>query len=101
MVELAYEAYAEMAEPILATIGAEIEGAMARHPRWRWSTAPGSSPSGSHRWSSPWAHTHRPEAYAASRYALEALKDRLPVWKKEQYEDGSAWKANAPGPTTR
>ncbi|MEZ4238841.1 MAG: molybdenum cofactor biosynthesis protein MoaE [Myxococcota bacterium] len=39
---------------------------------------------------------HRGEAYDASRFAIEALKERLPVWKKEIYEDGSAWKANAP-----
>ena len=39
---------------------------------------------------------HRAECYEASRYAIDALKARVPVWKKEIYEDGSAWKANAP-----
>jgi len=39
---------------------------------------------------------HRAECYEASRYAIEALKQRVPVWKKEIYADGSAWKANAP-----
>jgi len=38
---------------------------------------------------------HRPESYEASRFVLEAIKDRLPVWKKEVYEDGEDWKANA------
>lgn len=39
---------------------------------------------------------HREEAYASNRYLIEQLKLRLPVWKKEIYEDGSAWQANAP-----
>jgi molybdopterin synthase catalytic subunit len=42
------------------------------------------------------ATPHRDAAYAASRYAIEALKARVPIWKKEVYTDGSAWKANAP-----
>lgn len=40
---------------------------------------------------------HRPEGYEASRFCLEALKARVPIWKQEIYADGSAWKANAPG----
>ena len=35
---------------------------------------------------------HREEAYEASRYVIEQLKARLPVWKKEHYVDGvSEW----------
>jgi len=35
---------------------------------------------------------HRAESYAASRYVIEEIKKRLPVWKKEHYTDGdSAW----------
>ncbi len=35
---------------------------------------------------------HRAEAYEASRYVIEQLKERLPVWKKEHYVDGvSEW----------
>ena len=38
------------------------------------------------------ASPHRPEAYEASRYALEELKARVPVWKKEIWSDGtSTW----------
>ena len=32
---------------------------------------------------------HRAEAYEASRYIIEEIKKRLPVWKKERYNDGS------------
>lgn len=31
---------------------------------------------------------HRAEAYDASRYIIEEIKLRLPVWKQEQYADG-------------
>ena len=35
---------------------------------------------------------HRDEGYLASRYVLEELKVRVPIWKKEVYEDGeTAW----------
>ena len=37
---------------------------------------------------------HRDACYAASRYAIDTLKARVPIWKKEVYEDGSSWKAN-------
>ena len=33
---------------------------------------------------------HRAEAYQASRFIIEEIKKRIPVWKHEQYEDGSA-----------
>jgi len=33
---------------------------------------------------------HRAEAYDASRYVIEEIKKRLPVWKKERYADGDA-----------
>lgn len=35
---------------------------------------------------------HRAEAYEASRYVIEEIKKRLPVWKKERYVEGdTAW----------
>jgi molybdopterin synthase catalytic subunit len=42
------------------------------------------------------AHAHRGEAYDASRYVIEELKKRLPIFKREHYVDGRAeWVANA------
>ena len=32
---------------------------------------------------------HRPEAFAACRWAIDEIKKRLPVWKKEQYVKGA------------
>jgi molybdopterin synthase catalytic subunit len=38
------------------------------------------------------AHPHRAPAFEACRYVIEALKQRVPVWKREHYTDGSrAW----------
>ena len=38
------------------------------------------------------ASPHRGEAYEASRYIIEELKKRVPVWKREGYLDGeSEW----------
>jgi molybdopterin synthase catalytic subunit len=42
---------------------------------------------------------HRDACYAANRYAIEQLKACVPIWKKEIYADGSAWKANTPAGT--
>jgi molybdopterin synthase catalytic subunit len=35
------------------------------------------------------AHAHRAPALDATRYVIEQLKRRVPIWKLEQYEDGT------------
>ena len=35
------------------------------------------------------SHAHRDEAYALSRWIIEELKRRVPIWKREQYTDGT------------
>jgi molybdopterin synthase catalytic subunit len=41
------------------------------------------------------ASPHRDEAFDACKYAIDALKQRAPIWKKEQYVDGDeAWIGN-------
>jgi molybdopterin synthase catalytic subunit len=35
------------------------------------------------------AHPHRGPAYEASRYIIEQLKQRVPIWKLEHYTDGT------------
>jgi molybdopterin synthase catalytic subunit len=92
---LEYEVYAEMAVPVMEAIAAEAG------ERW-----PGCRVAMVHRTGSltvgevsviiAVSTPHRAEAYAASRFCIDALKERVPVWKKERYADGAAWKANAP-----
>ncbi|WP_088006788.1 molybdenum cofactor biosynthesis protein MoaE [Indiicoccus explosivorum] len=87
---LAYEAYVPMAEKKLAEIGQEIE------EKW-----PGTRAAIAHRIgelqigdiavviavSSP----HRRDAYEANEYAIERIKEMVPIWKKEIWEDGEEW----------
>jgi molybdopterin synthase catalytic subunit len=43
------------------------------------------------------AAPHRGAAFDACRFAIDALKSRVAVWKKELYQDGDgAWVANTP-----
>lgn len=88
---LDYSAYSAMAESELASIVAEAAQ--------RWNTADivvehriGSLALGDASVAIAAAHPHRGEAYEASRYIIEELKKRLPIWKREHYRDGrSEW----------
>lgn len=40
------------------------------------------------------ATPHRAASYEANRFVLEALKQRVPIWKKEVTPDGAVWKEN-------
>ncbi|HSM37790.1 MAG TPA: molybdenum cofactor biosynthesis protein MoaE [Candidatus Limnocylindrales bacterium] len=91
VVELEYEVYPEMAEQVLAEIASESDD--------RW---PGSSTAVVHRTGIVplgeaavvivTAAVHRDEAYQANRHCIEAIKQRLPIWKRERFPDGSEWK---------
>jgi molybdopterin synthase catalytic subunit len=37
------------------------------------------------------ASAHRAEAFAASRYAIERVKQIAPIWKREYFEGGDVW----------
>ncbi|MCR2804355.1 molybdenum cofactor biosynthesis protein [Paenibacillus soyae] len=96
-VHLEYEAYEPMAVAMMKQIGDEIA------ERW-----PGALCAISHRIgvvglaetsvviavSAP----HRESCYDASRYAIERLKQIVPIWKKEIWADGSEWKGHQKGP---
>ena len=94
VVELAYEAYAPMAVAEMERIGSEIR---TRWPGARAAIAhrTGTVPVGEASVVIAVSTPHRAECYEASRFAIDSLKDRVPIWKKEIYRDGSAWKANA------
>ena len=38
---------------------------------------------------------HRPEAFAAARFAIDSLKASVPNWKKESWEGGEDWGTDA------
>jgi len=87
---LEYEAYEGMAEKMLARIAGEIH-------RW-WGTRHVSI---AHRFGRleigevslviAVASPHRAEAFAACQYAVDRIKQDVPIWKKEVFEDGEVW----------
>ena len=34
---------------------------------------------------------HRAEAFEACRFVIDTLKTRVPIWKKEFFQDGAVW----------
>ncbi len=86
-----YDAYQEMAGEVLRTIAeeaAERSGTDRVAVVHRFGELAIGEVSVAIAVSSP----HRAEAYEASRYVIEELKQRLPVWKKEHYVDAvSEW----------
>jgi molybdopterin synthase catalytic subunit len=45
-------------------------------------------------------HPHRGRAFEAARYVIEQLKQRVPIWKREHYVDGSReWVAASSAPS--
>lgn len=42
------------------------------------------------------ATPHRKAAFAACAYAIDTLKETVPIWKKEVFEDGEVWVAAHP-----
>jgi len=88
---LEYHAYAEMAERMMRRIGDE---AIARHGVGDVGIVHrvGRLAIGEASVAIAVAAPHRGEAYEASRYVIEELKKRVPVWKREGYVDGeSEW----------
>jgi MoaE-MoaD fusion protein len=90
VLELEYEAYPEMAEAVLRQIAIEAE------ERWGARVAVvhrvGVVPLGEAAVAIVTAAAHRGAAYDASRFVIEAIKQRLPIWKRERFTDGSEWK---------
>ena len=90
VLELEYEAYPEMAMGVLTEIADEAES--------RWGAAVGVAhrtglvPIGEAAVAIVTAAAHRGGAYEANRYVIEAIKERLPIWKRERFADGTEWK---------
>lgn len=90
VVALEYEAYAEMAEAEMARIGAEMQekwalhGIAMRHRVGKLEVGEASVVIAA-------SSAHRREAFEACSEALDLLKARVPVWKKEYFEDGEHW----------
>jgi molybdopterin synthase catalytic subunit len=87
---LEYEAYPAAAELVLAQIGDEIQD------RWQTDRVAivhriGDLPVGEISVVISVASAHRDAAFEACRYAIERIKEIVPIWKKEHYDDGAVW----------
>lgn len=82
-----YEAYQEMAEKELSRIAHE---ACRRWPELRTAIyhRTGYLPVGERSLIIAVSSPHREAAYAASRFLIEEIKIRTPIWKKEHFADG-------------
>ena len=87
---LDYEAYPSAAEKMLARVGAE---AVDQWPEVRIAIShrTGHLLPGEASVIIACASPHRENAYAASSFAITRIKEIVPIWKKEWYEDGSSW----------
>jgi molybdopterin synthase catalytic subunit len=90
VIRLEYEAYPEMAEAKMRQIGAEIrakwpvDAVAIAHRTGRLAVGEASV-------AIAVASPHRREALEACAYAIERLKEIVPIWKKEVWDDGSEW----------
>jgi molybdopterin converting factor subunit 1 len=87
---LDYEAFEEMALETLRTIGAEI-GERFGVRRLAMIHRVGRVAVGEPSVVIAAAAAHRSAAFDATRYAIEELKARAPIWKAEHFADGSVW----------
>jgi len=87
---LEYEAYEPLAMKAFARIDAEIHAAWPHagvgihHRTGRLSIGDASVAIAA-------VAAHRDDAFRVCRYAIERVKQVLPVWKHEYFEDGDAW----------
>jgi molybdopterin synthase catalytic subunit len=90
VVALEYEAYPEMAESVFAAIAQEaktrfsVSEVAIHHRQGRLAVGEPSVVVAV-------AAAHRGPAFEACRYAIDELKKRAPIWKKEFSPDGAAW----------
>lgn len=97
VIRLEYSAYGAMAEAECARIVAEAEN------RWPVAVAMahriGTVAIGENAVVVVAAAAHRGDAFEACRHVIDAVKSRVPIWKREHYADGSvAWvDPTAPG----
>jgi molybdopterin synthase catalytic subunit len=88
---MSYEAYDAMAEKVLDEIAGEAAERLGT-PRIAVVHRVGELGIGEASVAIAASSPHRAESFDATRYVIEEIKKRLPVWKKEHYvEGGSEW----------
>jgi molybdopterin synthase catalytic subunit len=95
VLHLEYEAFEEMALPLMEEIAAEarrrftITAISIVHRLGRMEIGEASVAVAAFA-------PHRAPAFEACRYAIDTLKATVPIWKKEFYKDGAVWLEDRP-----
>ncbi len=92
---LEYEAYDEMVVPKLEQIVTEARARWPQLGRIALVHRIGRLGLGESSVVAAVSAPHRPEAFEAARFAIDALKVSVPVWKREIWAGGSDWGTNA------
>ena len=88
---LEYEGHAPMAEAKMREIGAAIRARWPSVKRVAMLHRVGRLEIGESSVLIAVSAAHRREAFEACEYAIDTLKETVPVWKKEHFEDGEVW----------
>jgi len=88
--KLHYEAYQEMAEKILQEIENEV------HAKWKINKfiaihRTGTLKVGEVSVAVAVSSGHRKEAFEACKFAIDSIKEKAPIWKKEFSKSGTEW----------
>jgi molybdopterin synthase catalytic subunit len=92
---LTYEAYDEQVRPVFASIVAELRRRWPETGRVVLLHRTGRLELEESSVIAVVSAPHRPEAFDAARYAIDALKEAAPIWKHEVWADGSDWGTGA------
>lgn len=93
---LEYEAYPEMAERVLGQVAEEV------HDRWPQVRQVAIVHRTGHLLIGETAivialsAAHREQVFDALHYAIDRIKEIVPIWKKEVWTDGAEWKSERP-----
>ena len=103
VLSLEYDAYPEMAEKELAQLGQEAQ------EQWKLCRVAivhriGPVQVGEASVMIAVSAAHRQDAFTACRFAIEEIKKRVPIWKKEVFKGGEVWigtQSGQPFPSTQ
>ncbi len=88
---LEYEAYTEQVEPRLGAIVDELRVRWPDVVRVALEHRVGPCELGEPTVVAAVSSPHRPDAFAACRFAIDALKASVPIWKREIWDGGEDW----------
>ena len=90
---LEYEAYPEMAEATLGQVGGEVQDRWPDIRQVAIVHRTGRLQIGETAVVIALSAAHRRQVFDALHYAIDRIKEIVPVWKKEVWTDGAEWKS--------